>query len=92
MASTILSLSGASSQPGPRGVEEVLIRLSTPFAAYRVPNAALSVPADLNRNGLSAVVHHLMGIDAGSSAAGALAWAWFGLSARRRREVFAHSS
>ena len=69
MASTILSLSGASSQPGSRGVEEVLIRLSTPFAAYRVPSAALSVPADLNRNGLSAVVHHLMGIDAGSSAA-----------------------
>jgi hypothetical protein len=43
--------------------EEVLVRFTTPFAAYRVPSAPLAVPSELNRNGLSQVVHHLLGAE-----------------------------
>ena len=47
--------------------QEVAVRFTTPIAALRVPAAPVAVPAELNRNGLSQVIHHLLGIE-GSSA------------------------
>jgi len=51
----------ASSSSAPSGDGEVLVRFVTQFAALRVPTAAIAVPGDLNRVGLSSVVSHLLG-------------------------------
>jgi hypothetical protein len=39
----------------------VLVRLVTPFASLSVPPVPLSLPAHLTRDGLAAVVRHLLG-------------------------------
>ena len=44
-----------------QGEGEVLVRFVTQFADIRVPAAAIAVPGDLNRNGLTQVVAHLLG-------------------------------
>lgn len=46
------------------GEGEVLVRFVTQFASIRVPAAAISVPGDLNRSGLSRVIGHLLGVGA----------------------------
>lgn len=43
--------------------QQILVRFVTPVAALRVDEAAIAVPAELNRTGLSAVVNHLRGAD-----------------------------
>lgn len=42
-------------------VREVLVKFVTSFAEARVPAAAISLPGNLNRAGLSQVINHLLG-------------------------------
>lgn len=59
----ITPIPAPSSMDAEASTQEVLVKFVTPFAAYRVPPAPLAVPAELNRNGLSQVIHHLLGIE-----------------------------